>query len=179
MAKIPVAKPYEHLHFGAWANLGDAKKDGSQEIDDLGIGFVQSVGDGMTENMLIRGTATYKGNWAATVQEASKGPIALESGAATLTANLDKATLEADLMGLAMLDGDLTGSEFSGTKATVGAGNEYGLIAGGKFTGKFSGGFYGDGAVEAGGIFDFTSTDIADGAFRGAFGARIEMPDGS
>ena len=48
-AKIPEATDYEHIHFGVWAALGDAEKDGSQEIDDLGIGFVQNFsGGGMT-----------------------------------------------------------------------------------------------------------------------------------
>ena len=173
MAKLPDAKAYEHLHFGVWANLGEAKKNGSQELDDLGIGFVQNFsGMGMTEVMPNRGSATYNGNWAATVQEENKGAIRLQHGAAMLTANIDKSTLEADLMGLAVLAGDLTGSTFSGTKATVGT-NKHGLTASGTFTGTFEGGFYGDGAVEAGGIFDFTSADIADGAFRGAFGGRV------
>ena len=173
MAKLPDAKAYEHLHFGVWANLGEAKKNGSQEVDDLGIGFVQNFsGMGMTEVMPNRGSATYNGNWAATVQEENKGAIRLKHGAAMLTANIDKSTLQANLTGLAVLAGDLTGSTFSGTKATVGT-NEHGLTASGKFTGTFEGGFYGDGAVEAGGIFDFTSADIADGAFRGAFGGRM------
>ena len=144
MAKLPDAKAYEHLHFGVWANLGEAKKNGSQELDDLGIGFVQNFsGMGMTEVMPNRGSATYNGNWAATVQEENKGAIRLKHGAAMLTANIDKSTLEADLMGLAVLAGDLTGSTFSGTKATVGT-NEHGLTASGKFTGTFEGGFYGD-----------------------------------
>ena len=46
----------------------------------------------------------------------------------------------------------------------------HGLDSDGKFTGKFSGGFFGDAAAEAGGVFDFTSKDAADGEFRGAFG---------
>ena len=173
MADISQAKAYEHLHFGVWANLGAAKANGSQMIDGHGIGFVQSIGDGMTEVMLNKGMATYNGDWVATVQEADKGAVTLESGGAMLTANLDKSTLAADLDGLAMLEGTLDGSTFSGMKAAVDADNVYGLTPDGTFTGSFSGGFYGDGAVEAGGIFDFTSEGIADGAFRGAFGARI------
>ena len=41
-ASIPKATPYKHIHFGVWAALGAAEKDGSQEIDGLGIGFVQN-----------------------------------------------------------------------------------------------------------------------------------------
>ena len=173
-ANLPVSKPYNHLHFGVWANLGDADKAGMQMVDGLGIGFVQSIGDGMTDaDMPNAGTATYKGNWAATIQPAV-GDIELKHGAAALTANLDKSTLEADLTGLAMLEGALTGSTFKGTKATV-TDNMHGLNAGGDFTGEFSGGFYGPGAVEAGGIFDFSSED--DGAFTGAFGGKMMKDD--
>ena len=166
---VPIPGPvaYQHIHFGVWADLGMAEKDGSQEVAGHGIGFVQSIGDGMTgADMPNAGEAKYSGNWAATVETAA-GAVSLEHGAASLTANLDKSTLMATLTGLAMLEGALDGSAFSGTKATVGT-NDHGLTPGGKFTGSFNGGFYGAAAAEAGGIFDFTSD--ASGAFRGAFG---------
>ena len=174
MAKLPDAKAYEHLHFGVWANLGEAKTSGSQELDDLGIGFVQNIsGMGRTETMPNHGMASYNGDWTAAVQGASEGAITLQNGAAKLTADLDKSTLKADLMGLAVLTADLTGNTFKGMKAAVMTGDPHGLNSSGTFTGELSGGFYGDSAVEAGGIFDFTSADIADGAFRGAFGGRL------
>ena len=169
---IPGPVAYEHLHFGVWTSLGMAAKDGSQKVTDLGIGFVQSIGDGMTgADMPNAGTGTYNGDWAATVETAT-GAVSLEHDAAELTADFAKATLKADLTGLAMLEGTLDGSMFSGTKATVGA-NDHGLASGGKFTGEFSGGFYGEKAVEAGSTFDFSST--SSGAFRGALGGR-KMP---
>ena len=40
----------------------------------------------------------------------------------------------------------------------------------GKFMGSFSGAFFGPKAKEAGGVFDYSSEDNEDGAFRGAFG---------
>ena len=61
---------------------------------------------------------------------------------------------------------------FSGTRATVASDNEHELTADGAFTGTFSGGFYGPGAAEAGGVFDFTSTGMKAGEFGGAFGGR-------
>ncbi|MCY3702802.1 MAG: transferrin-binding protein-like solute binding protein [Rhodospirillales bacterium] len=171
MAELADAKEYEHIHFGVWAGLGEAEEDGTQEVDDLGIGFVQSIGGGMTENMPNQKSATYSGDWVAAVQGASEGAISLEHGPATLTANLDKSTLTATLTGLATLSGAIDGSTFKGTKVAVSDGDPYGLNSDGSFDGTFSGGFYGDMAAEAGGVFDFTSDDIADGAFRGAFGA--------
>ena len=171
---IPGAVAYEHLHFGVWAGLGDAAKDGTQKVDELGIGFVQNFsGMGMTADMPITGTATYDGDWGATIQAAAGG-VTLENGTAVLTADFVKSTLKADLDGLAMLEGALDGSTFKGTKATVGA-NNHGLTSGGTFSGTFSGGFYGENAVEAGGIFDFSSTNA--GAFVGALGGRNMAAD--
>ena len=41
-ARLPEATEYKHIHFGVWAALGEAEKSGSQELSDLGIGFVQN-----------------------------------------------------------------------------------------------------------------------------------------
>ena len=173
-ASIPEATDYKHIHFGAWAALGDAKKDGTQAPADLGIGFVQSIGDGLTgADMPNNGGATYDGSWVANVQKADddgNGAIALENGDASLTADFSKAEITATLTGLAKLEGDIAANTFSGTKATVIDGDPHVLDSGGKFTGSFSGGFYGAKAAEAGGVFDFASEDAEDGAFRGAFG---------
>ena len=179
-AKIPEATEYKHIHFGVWAALGAAAKDGTQELSDLGIGFVQSIGDGLTsiggtsDDLPNSGSAKYNGNWAAAVQAADgdgNGPITLEHDTATLTADFGKATISADLTGLADLTGDIAGNTFSGTKAAV-ADNTYGLTDGADFTGTFRGGFYGASGAEAGGVFDFTSKDAEDGAFSGAFGGK-------
>ena len=94
---IPGPVAYQHLHFGVWASLGEAAKDGAQKVTGHGIGFVQSIGDGMTgSDMPNAGSAMYKGDWVATVQAAAGG-VALKNGAATLAANFDKATVEATL----------------------------------------------------------------------------------
>ena len=173
-ARIPEATAYKHIHFGVWAGLGAAKPNGDQVPADLGIGFVQSIGDGLSgADMPNNGTATYTGNWVATVQEEDpdgNGDISLEHGAATLAANFTKDTIKATLTDLATLEGAIDTNTFSGTKATGIAGT-HGLDSDGTFTGSFSGGFYGSKAAEAGGVFDFTSEAAEDGAFRGAFGA--------
>ena len=164
---------YKHIHFGVWAALGEAEKNGTQELSDLGIGFVQSIGDGLSgADMPNNGGAMYSGNWAAAVQAADEdgnGDISLVHGAAMLDADFSKATITATLTGLATLEGTVDTNTFSGTKATVGA-NVHSLTPDAKFTGEFSGGFYGAKAAEAGGVFDFTSEDAEAGAFRGAFG---------
>ena len=169
---IPAPVEYEHINFGAWAGLGEAAKDGSQKVTDLGIGFVQSIGDGMTgADMPNAGSANYNGNWAAAVRRANStgaGDISLMSGNAALVANFAEAEITATLTGLATLEGSIDGNTFSGTEATATGG---GLATAGAFTGEFSGGFYGAQGAEAGGIFDFTSEDMKAGEFRGAFGA--------
>ena len=173
-AALPVAIDYKHIHFGVWAALGAAEKSGSQDLSDLGIGFVQSIGDGLTgADMPNNGTADYNGSWVAAVQAAEEdgnGDISLTSGVASLKADLTKATITANLDGLAKLEGTIDTNTFKGTKATVGDDNAHNLDSTGKFTGLFSGGFYGAQAAEAGGVFDFTSKDAEAGAFRGAFG---------
>ena len=177
-ARLPEATEYKHIHFGVWAALGEAAKSGSQKISDLGIGFVQNFsGEGLTsigggsDDMPNSGEATYNGNWVAAVQSDDpdgNGPINLDVGAARLTADFEESEITALLTGLATLSGDISGNEFSGTKASLITHDD--LNATGTFTGSFSGGFYGTKAAEAGGIFDFTSEDAEDGAFRGAFG---------
>ena len=178
MAAIPEATEYKHIHFGVWAALDAAAKDGSQKIADLGIGFVQNWSlSGLTgADMPNNGDATYNGNWVATVRAADNdgdGPISLRHGDATLTADFGMGKIDASLWGLATLKGTITANEstFSGTKATVMAGDPYSLKTAGAYTGEFGGGFYGAKAAEAGGVFVFTSTGAKAGEFRGAFGA--------
>ena len=186
-ARLAEKTDYEHIHFGVWAGLGDAEDDGMQELADLGIGFVQNYsGMGMTEVMPNFGSASYEGDWAATEQAADpdgNGDIMLRSGAASMMANFGMGKVTATLMGLAVLEGDIDGSMFMGDEASVhdmdadtdGVQNtQTSLALDGKFTGSFSGAFYGDQAAEAGGVFDFMSDDMEDGAFRGAFGGKQE-----
>ena len=187
-AKIPEATDYDHIHFGVWAALGAAAKNGTQKLSELGFGFVQnfsgvgltSIG-GTSDDMPNSGVGTYNGNWAAAVQAADdegNGDITLEHDAATLTADFGKGDFTAVLTGLATLTGDIDGNTFSGDEAKLlndaaETGEAADLLgADGKFTGSFSGGFYGAKAVEAGGIFDFATDGNKDGAFRGAFGGK-------
>ena len=145
-AKIPSASDYKHIHFGAWANLGAAKRSGVQAPADLGIGFVQSIGDGLTgADMPNNGSGTYSGNWVANVQRADEegdGKITLTNGPADLSANFGKGTITATLMDLATLKGDISGNTFSGEKASA-IRVTHGLNAEADFEGSFSGGFYG------------------------------------
>ena len=171
-ASLADATAYKHINFGVWAGLGEAEKSGSQAIADLGIGFVQSIGDGMTgDDMPNHGDATYNGDWVAAVQkkdEDGNGMIKLDSGAATLTADFDNGDFAAVLDGLATLKGGITGNTFTGDSASdIDHGD---LDAGADFTGEFNGAFFGSQAAEAGGVFAFETEGNEGGAFTGAFG---------
>ena len=119
-AVLPTAKAYEHIHFGVWAALGEATTAG-QKVAGLGIGFVQNFSDSGVTDRLGIGTVTYKGDWVAVLQRknsAAEGAFNLRDGAATMTADFDMEEFEADLKGLAMLEGTLDGNGFSGMTAT-------------------------------------------------------------
>ena len=170
-AAIPTAIEYEHLHFGTWANLGEADKKGLQKLTDLGIGFVQSIGDGMTDTQLV-GTIVFNGDWVGTVRTSHNEKLFKPgNGAAMLKADFDKDEFTGVLTGLATLEGTLSGNGFSGTK--VMDIEHADLDERATFKGMFEGGIYGPEGEEAGGIFDFSST--AGGAFRGAMGGARDI----
>ena len=168
-ASIPMAVKYDHIHFGVWASLKDNEDGDNSEIAGLGIGFVQSIGDGETTGLGI-GKAEYNGNWVAVVQTqtsaTNKDAFNLDDGAATMTADFDKDEFEADLKGLATLEGTLDGDGFSGVTAK--GITHADLDSNGTFAGEFSGNIYGDKGEEAAGVFDFAGGEA--GSFRGAFG---------
>ena len=93
--------------------------------------------------------------------------LATEDGHADLTANFSEDVFTADLVGLAMLEGDLSGNTFSGTDAEVTHGD---MEGDGTFAGSFNGAIYGADGAEAAGVFSFDGGDA--GAFVGAFGGR-------
>ena len=179
-ASIPEAAAYKHIHFGVWAGLAEADKDGDQDIADLGIGFVQNFsGEGLTgdADMPNSGSAKYRGDWAAAVQakdDDGNGAISLEDGPASLTAYFETDKITATLTGLATLTGKITDNTFDGDTASS-INPMHDLDADADFEGTFGGGFYGGQAAEAAGIFDFAAKDDGGdnvgGAFRGAFGA--------
>ena len=97
-----------------------------------------------------------------------------------MTANFGKGTITATLTGLATLEGAIDTNTFSGTKATkMMLRDPHGLDSDGKFTGSFSGGFYGSKAAEAGGVFDFASDDDDAVQTRAVPSAAPSVPIGT
>ena len=172
LANFPMAMAFEHLHYGVWNSLNEK----GTAIADLGIGFVAATadGDGMTgSDMPNAGMATYKGQWVASVRGSGGGAITAQSGDSEMTADFVKNTVEVDLMDLATLEGMISRDTFSGTKVSGVMSDKGDLTVsadGSMFSGSFNGGFFGPKAAEAGGVFDYTSTDMTAGEFRGAFG---------
>ena len=171
LKNFPMAMAFEHLHYGVWNSLNDK----GTAIADLGTGFVTATdGSGMTgDDMPNAGIATYSGQWVASVRGSGGGAITAQNGDSTMKADFEKNTVDVELMGLATLEGTISGDAFSGTKVSD-VKSDNGDLApsedGSRFSGTFSGGFFGAKAAEAGGVFDYTSTDMEHGEFRGAFG---------
>ena len=179
---LDLASSFEHLNYGLWNGLGS---DGNS-VADLGIGFVAATADGMgmTEEMPNHGEATYNGNWVANVQERDPqgdGTITRQDGTASIMADFTDDEVNITLTGLITLEGDITGNTFMGDTAKVHdtdattadtVDNTSGLALDAKLEGTFNGGFFGTLAVEAGGVFDFSTKDNKDGAVRGAFGGK-------
>ena len=168
---FPETTAFEYISYGIWTSLDE---ETGNKLAALGTGFVDG-GDNMTavDDMPNIGDATYNGNWVATVQAADPdgdGDITSWSNTASIVADFDEGDITVNLDMLAELTGDITDNTFMGTEATTVA-TPMGRVAGGEdFTGNFHGGFFGDRAAEAGGVFDFRSDDNEDGGFTGAFG---------
>lgn len=169
---FPMSMDFTHLHYGVWNSLNDK----GTAIADMGIGFVAATagGSGMTgDDMPNAGEATYNGQWVASVRGSGGGAITDQSGDSMMTADFAKDTVKVELMDLATLEGTISDDTFMGSKVS-GVKSDSGDLAasedGSRFKGSFSGGFFGAKAAEAGGVFDYTSTDMEHGAFRGAFG---------
>ena len=174
LKNFPMAMAFEHLHYGVWNGLNEM----GTAIADLGTGFVTATadGDGMSgSDMPNAGTAMYNGQWVASVRGSGGGAITAQNGDSMMTADFAKNTVTVDLEDLAMLEGMISGDTFSGTKVSGVMSNKGDLAVsadGSMFSGSFSGGFFGAKAAEAGGVFDYTSTDMTAGEFRGAFGGK-------
>ena len=176
-ATIPAAADYSYIHFGVWSGLEAADSAGDNDVADLGIGFVQNHSGSMTESMPIRGTVAYNGNWVANVQEKDAqgaGDITRMDGVATMMANFSKGEVDVTLAGLATLEGTIDGNTFSGDADAAILAGMHGMDVSADFEGSMDGAFFGPIAVEAGGVFDYSSDGDKGGAFRGAFGGVSE-----
>ena len=174
---FPEATEFAHHHYGIWADLKEAAKaTGNNAISKLGVGFVAGLSEMTGDDMPNHGDATYNGGWIAHVQAADgngNGPVTMQNGDASMYADFEMGGVDVTLTDLATLEGTIDGNTFSGSKAPTieaAAVDNGGLAVAGKFTGSFSGAFFGPKAKEAGGVFDYSSEDNEDGAFRGAFG---------
>ena len=176
---LPEATEYAHHHYCIWADLKEATKKGDNPISELGVGFVAGLSEMTSDDMPNHGGATYKGGWIAHVQAADpdgNGGITMQTGDSEIVADFEMGDVDITLTDLATLEGTIIdGNTFSGSKApTIAAAaadiENGGLDVAGKFTGSLSGAFFGPKAKEAGGVFDYSSEDNEDGAFRGAFG---------
>ena len=123
-ARIPDATEYDHIHFGVWAGLNDAKDDGSQTIADLGIGFVQNYdGSGETDNVPLQGecrpttaTGLLRYRRRTRTEMATSRCVTVPR---SLDVSFEEDKVEIILTDLATFKGDIAGSTFSNEDATA------------------------------------------------------------
>ena len=86
----------------------------NDQLADLGIGFVQNIGDGMSgADMPASGTATFKGNWVAAVQPMHSCAIKLERWRCDADRGLRQGRGQGvTWTGLATLEGAIDGNGF-------------------------------------------------------------------
>ncbi len=179
--RFPTVMPFKHMNFGLWASTRQPPGDETGDtlfIADMGIGFVKALPDSKMSgaDMPNFGSAKYEGYWISNQRQADAGGEGEISGwlsGAETTADFGKNTIKVDLKFLATLEGRIDGDGFSGTKVTAitaPASNNRLTKDASKFTGTFSGNFFGPMAAEVGGVFDFTSEGKKAGEFRGSFG---------
>lgn len=176
-----VVSRFEHLSYGAWATLA-AETGGNAGLgyryENIGGGYLVALDNAKTSaaDMPVTGTASYLGQFTGFVQRHGvNGDINRTTGDVEMTADFATAEMTVDLLttnnSRTILGGAIQGNEFSGTTIHEASVNSYFEIQGA--TARMSGGFYGQDAVEAGGVFEVVGGRAQDpGRFVGAFGGR-------
>ena len=172
---------FDHLSYGAWATVapetgGNAGFD--HRYESVGGAYLTALDEARTlaADMPVSGTATYLGQYTGFIQgHGVDGDIFRTTGDAEMTANFANAAMTVDMRSASnrrfVLSGAIQGNEFSGT--TIDQMPDSPLLQSEGATADFRGGFYGDEAVEAGGVFEIVGGRTQDpGRLVGAFGGR-------
>ena len=177
-----VVSPFEYLSYGSWAMVapevgGDAGFDYGYE--SVGGVYLVALDSARTSagDMPVSGTATYLGQYTGLGQSPGvDGAIFRFDGDVEVTAEFDNAEITVDMLSTnnnrLVLSGAIQGNGFSGTTIDQMSGAATVIQAQGA-TAQFEGGFYGNEAVEAGGVFELVGGRAQNpGRLVGAFGGR-------
>ena len=166
------ASAYDHVAFGAWAEIGENKK-----LAGLGNGYLIADPNEMTPASAIpvTGSATFEGQYVSYIKrKGASGNISLQSGDAEMTANFGRESMEVKLEDQfgegndLTLTGSINGSTFEGTGLKDFSDGD--LLSDGA-TAKMQGAFYGPKVDEVGGVYDVLGGSKKNpGRVVGAFG---------
>ena len=171
-----VVEKFEHIAYGAWATVSGPEGSGFTH-ESIGDAYLVAVDDARTPvaDMPASGTATWLGQSTGFITT-HDGTTARGVGDVTMTADFANARMTVDLLATtehrSVLSGTIDGNGFSGTTIERMSGSA--LIQAEGATATFSGGFYGGGAEEAGGVFEIVGGRAQNpGRLVGAFGGRM------
>ena len=176
-----VVSPYEHITFGAWATVapetgGNAGFD--YRYESIGDGYMGALDSARTPvaNLPISGTATYWGQYTGFLKgHGADGAIVRSTGDVDITTDFANSSLMVEMLSTSgrelSLSGSIQGNGFSGTTIVHMDNSTLLQVAGA--TASMEGGFYGDSASEAGGVFEIVGGRPQNpGRFVGAFGGK-------
>ena len=172
-----VVAEFDHLSYGAWAT-GTRGNDGRWNYESVGDAYLTALDDARTSaaDMPMSGTATYLGQFTGFVQgHGVDGKIIHTTGDVEMTADFANAEMTVDMLTTSnyrvVLGGAIQDNEFSGT--SIHQLPNIPILQAQGATARLAGGFYGEGAVEAGGVFEVVGGRTQDpGRSVGAFGGR-------
>ena len=179
-----VDSPFEHLSYGAWATVAPETGGNANfgyRYESVGGGYLVALDDERTPaaDMPVTGMASYLGQYTGFIQgHGAGGRMGKFTGDVEMTADFANAAMTVDMLSTGnsrlVLSGAINGNEFEGTTIDQMSANS--LIESQGATARFSGGFYGNAADEAGGVFEVVGGRAQDpGRLVGAFGGRKDQ----
>ena len=176
-----VVSRFEHMSYGAWATVAPETGGGAgfdHRFQSIGSGYLVALDNARTSaaDMPVSGTASYLGQFTGFVQFAGvDGRIVRTTGDVEMTADFANSEMTVDILTTGgrsyVLGAAIQGNVFSGT--VIHDMPDSTAIQAQGATAELTGGFYGQGAVEAGGVFEVVGGRAQDpGRFVGAFGGR-------
>ena len=176
-----VVSRYDHISFGAWATVAPetgGNADFDYRYESIGDGYLVALDSSRTPaaGMAMSGTATYAGQYTGFVKgHGADGAIVKTTGDVDIAADFANSFLLVEMLstrGTAFsFSGSIQGNRFSGT--TIEHLDETPLLQAAGATASMEGGFYGENASEAGGVFEVVGGRSQDpGRFVGAFGGK-------
>ena len=174
-----VVEKFDHIAYGAWATVSGLEGSGFA-YESLGDAYLIALDDARTPvaDMPALGTATWLGQGTGFVRGHGGDVFVRLMSDVTMTADFANAAMTVDMLytnqNRVVLSGAIEGNRFSGTEfERVGVVTGSGQIQAEGATARFSGGFYGAGVEEVGGVYEIVGGRAQDpGRVIGAFGGR-------